>query len=214
MNTAMLHAVTEDLASFLSEVTDGDLSLPTPCVEWTVGDLYRHVVEENGRFGHAVSGRPVPRHATAEHRNANVFELARSPGIGYEEIYRASARYMESAFGEAEDARQPRQVEGVPGARPISELLEMQIADTLIHTWDLAKSIDLEYAPQPEIAERVLRLMQMVPAVAYGEGKAFAAIRPDTDVVAAAGTDRLTTLDRLLLLSGRDITWLAGARPR
>jgi uncharacterized protein (TIGR03086 family) len=207
MNSATLHAVTEDLASFLSEVTDGDLSFPTPCAGWTVGDLYRHIIEENGKFGRAVSGRPVPAPATAAYRDSEEFAPFRSQGTGYEEIYRASAGYMESAFDEIDDPRQQRQVEGVPGPRPVAELLGMQIADTLIHTWDLARSIDLEYVPRPDVAELVLGRMQAVPAMARGEGRPFAAIRETGDA------EGLSVLDRLLLLSGRDIAWVPGTRP-
>jgi uncharacterized protein (TIGR03086 family) len=207
MNTATLHAVTEDLASFLSEITDGDLSFPTPCTGWTVGDLYRHLIEENGRFGYGVSGKPIPFNAKAEYRDSDEFEPSRSQGTGYEEIYRTSAGYMESAFDEVDDAQQAREVEGVPGARPIAQLLGMQIADTLIHTWDLARSIDLEFVPRPEIADFVLERMRELPPVARGAGKPFGEARE------AADAEKLSTLDQLLLLSGRDIAWLPGKRP-
>jgi uncharacterized protein (TIGR03086 family) len=185
MNIAILHTVTEEFASYLSAVTDDDLKRPTPCVGWSVGDLYEHVVEENTKFGHAISGLPIPQGATS----------------GLDEIYRESARYMERAFAANEDPEQLGEVAGVPGMHRVADLLKMQVADMLIHTWDLTQGLGLDYEPQPEIAELVLRLMQMVPHAARGEGKAFGHIPAIADV------EQLSVLDRLLLLSGRDLDW-------
>jgi uncharacterized protein (TIGR03086 family) len=205
MNTAMLRTVTNEFASYLSEVTEGDLSLPTPCTGWTVGALYRHVVEENCKFGHAVSGLPVPPDAKAEFRDSPAFAGSRLYGGGFEEIYRASARYMDSAFAGVGDPDETRQLDGVPGPRPISEILQMQVTDTLIHTWDLAVSLDFPYSPPEDIAELVLRRICALPAVARGEGKAFAEARTAPDA------SSMTVLDQLLMSSGRDIRWPSGA---
>jgi uncharacterized protein (TIGR03086 family) len=194
MSIEILHTVAEEFASYLSAVTDDDLKQPTPCAGWSVGDLYEHVIEENGKFGHAVSGLPIPQGATAGHG-------------GLEDVYRESARYIEQAFAANEDPAQLREVAGVPGARRVAELLMMQIADTVIHTWDLTQGLGLEYEPRPEIAELVLRLMHMVPDEARGEGKAFRDIPATADADAGADAERLSTLDRLLLLSGRDLNW-------
>jgi uncharacterized protein (TIGR03086 family) len=192
MSIAILHTLTEEFASYLPAVTDDDLKRPTPCVGWSVGDLYEHVVEENGKFGHAASGLPVPQGAMAGNG-------------GLEDVYRESARYLERSFAANEDPERLGEVAGVPGARRVAELLMMQIADTLIHTWDLTQGLGLGYEPRPEIAELVLRLMRMVPDEAYGEGKAFRDIPANANVDADA--EQLSTLDRLLLLSGRDLDW-------
>jgi uncharacterized protein (TIGR03086 family) len=205
MNTVMLRTVTEDFAAYLSEVTDGDLHAPTPCAGWTIKDLYYHVVEENGKFGHAVSGLPVPRDATAEYLGSAQLAGNRLLGGGYEVIYRASARYMASAFDEVADPAQAYRLDGVPGPRPVAEMLEMQIADTLIHTWDLAKSLQLPYAPPEDVAELALRRMRALPAVARGDGRAFAEVRDSPDA------SHLTLLDQLLLYSGRDVLWIPRA---
>lgn len=208
MNITSLQAVTEDLASYLSEVTDGDLSASTPCACWTVGDLYQHLVDENNAFGQAIGGRSIPPTATTEYRDSQEFQLTRVYGGGFEEIYRHSARYMEEAFAAIDDPGECREVAGIPGMRSVAELLEMQIADTVIHTWDLARAIGFDYTPQPDIADLVLRRMQAVPAVARGEGKPFGAALEEPQPEA-----HMTTLDRLLLLSGRDFAWQPSPRP-
>lgn len=207
MNTAILHTVTEEFAAYLSEVTDGDLGLATPCAGWTVVDLYRHVVEENAEFGHAVSGLPVPAGAKSGHRDTDEMLPSRCMGGGFDEIYRTSARYMEQGFDAIEDPGQLRQVAGVPGERRVADLLEMQIADTLIHTWDLAQAIGFDYEPRPEIARLVLQRMGAIPDAARGDGKAFGHAQTVADA------ERLSTLDRLLLLSGRDLAWRSSLKP-
>jgi uncharacterized protein (TIGR03086 family) len=194
MSIEILHTVTGEFASYLSAVADDDLKQPTPCAGWSVGDLYEHVVGENGKFGHAASGRPVPQAATA--------------GRGaFEDVYRESARYMEQAFAANENPERLVELAGVPGARRVVELLMMQIADTVIHTWDLTQGLGREYEPRPEIAELVLRLMRMVPDEARGEGKAFRDIPATADADTDTDAGQRGTLDRLLLLSGRDLDW-------
>jgi hypothetical protein len=49
--------------------------------------------------------------------------------------------------------------------------------------------------------------MRELPPVARGAGRPFAQVRE------AADAEKLSTLDQLLLLSGRDIAWLPGKRP-
>lgn len=204
MNISTLHTVTEEFASILSEVTDGDLKQPTPCAGWTVGDLCWHVVRENANFGHGVSGMPVPFTATAEALDAEENVSARSLGGGYDTVYRASARYMEEAFAGIENTAQTRQVHGLPGERQVAELYEMQIADTLIHTWDLARSVEFDYTPEPEIARLVLERMSRLPDAARGEGRPFGAARTPSDTAGAG------TLERIISLSGRDAAWQPG----
>ena len=47
MDVSMLHTMTENLAEWLSEVTQGDLRQPTPVPAWDVGDLYLHLIDRN-----------------------------------------------------------------------------------------------------------------------------------------------------------------------
>ncbi|CAM3450681.1 maleylpyruvate isomerase N-terminal domain-containing protein [Isoptericola cucumis] len=118
MNTSALHTATEAFATSLSEVTAGDLDLPTPCEGWDVGDLYRHVLDE------------------------------------------------------------------------------MQLCDTVIHTWDLARATGLECEVDDDVADLVLRRMEQIPDTARGEGMAFAVVRAPLE----PGD---STLDRIVRLSGR-----------
>lgn len=185
MNTKLLSAVTDEFAAYLSEVTDGDLGHPTPCGDWTIGDLYRHVLDENVKFGRAVSDSPPPRESQRPCR---------------ETMYRATARYMENGFARVADVGELRHVDGLPGDRTIAELFEMQVADTMIHTWDLARSVAIEFEPNHDVVELVLARMRQIPDAARGAGKPFGPARrvPDEDI---------SSMEEILLLSGRDTSW-------
>ena len=181
MNTFALHTATEAFAGHLSEVTSGDLGFPTPCEGWDVGDLYRHVLDENARFGVAVSGALAPPD---------------DPDGALEAAYRRTARFMETAFAEALDPGLLREVAGIIGPRSIHDLYEMQLCDTVIHTWDLTRATGFECEVDDDVADLVLRRMEQIPDTARGEGMAFAVVRAPLE----PGD---STLDRIVRLSGR-----------
>jgi len=196
MDTSVLHTATEAFAALVSEVTPGDLAAPTPCEGWDVADLYRHVVTENVHFGRAVSGT-----------EGASSDLDRPPGLdrvgpawpGLETTYRRTAGLMERAFAAVSDPEQPRPVPGVPGERTVADLYEMQLCDTVIHTWDLARALGLGLEDEdvdPALAQRVLRRMQAVPDTSRGPGRAFAEVRREARPGAGV-------LEQIILLSGR-----------
>jgi uncharacterized protein (TIGR03086 family) len=191
MNVSALQAATDELAAYLSEVTAGDLGLPTPCEGWRVADLYEHLLHENLAFAAGVAGSGAAP-LEAEWRVPGVPGL---DGGGFDRSYRRTARTMLAAFA-AVEAEEPREVAGVPGALPAGVLLEMQLCDTVIHTWDLARAIGLEFEPDAATAARVLRLMTALPDTARGEGGPFgAAVAPEDE-----GVD---DFQRAIQLSGR-----------
>lgn len=171
MKLELLKKVTEEFASYLSEVTDGDLTAPTPCARWAIQDLYAHMLDVNARLAEALDPRaapPPPRGACAPR----------------ETIYRDSARATADALACAGDARE--------------ELFESHMANTLIHTWDLAQATRLEFdPPSPHAIDVALRYLHRLPPESRGQDKPFAAI---LDFPAAA------PMDEVLFLSGRTPT--------
>jgi uncharacterized protein (TIGR03086 family) len=164
----LLKQVTEEFASYLSEVTDGDLTAPTPCARWDIQDLYAHMLDVNARLAEALDPRtapPAPHGACAPR----------------ETIYRDSARYAADALACVGDAGE--------------ELFESHVANTLIHTWDLAQAIRLEFDPPgPHAIDIALRYLHRLPPESRGQDKPFAAI---LDFPAAA------PMDEVLFLSSR-----------
>ncbi|MFD6177868.1 MULTISPECIES: TIGR03086 family metal-binding protein [unclassified Isoptericola] len=194
MDTSALHTATEAFAALVSEVTPGDLAAPTPCEGWDVADLYRHVVTENVHFGQAVAGT-----------EGAPSDLEQPPGLdrvgpawpGLETTYRRTAGLMERAFADVTDPEQRRPVPGVRGERAVADLYEMQLCDTVIHTWDLARALGLEDDDvDPALAQRVLRRMQAGPDTSRGPGRAFAEVR-------GAARPGAGVLEQIILLSGR-----------
>lgn len=174
MKLELLEAVTEEFASHLSEVTDGDLVTPTPCARWAIGDLYAHMLDANARLAEALGPDPDPDAGAAP-------PASHHAGAPRESIYRDSARHAADALARVGEAGE--------------ELFESQVANTLIHTWDLAQATQLEFdQPSPHAIDIALRYLQRLPAECRGQGKPFAAIG---DFPAAA------PMDEVLFLSGR-----------
>jgi uncharacterized protein (TIGR03086 family) len=167
----LLQQVTEEFAAYLSEVTDGDLTAPTPCHRWAIQDLYAHMLDVNARLAEALDPRaapPAPRGGCAPR----------------ETIYRDSARYAADALAGAGEA----------GEEPLESL----VANTLIHTWDIAQATQLKFdPPSPHAIDIALRYLHRLPLESRGQDKQFAAI---LDFPAAA------PMDEILFLSGRTPT--------
>jgi hypothetical protein len=102
-------------------------------------------------------------------------------GAPRESIYRESARRAAFALARAGDAGE--------------ELFESHLANTLIHTWDLAQATGLDFdLPNPHTIDIALRYLHRLPPESRGQDKPFAAIG---DFPAAA------PMDEVLFLSGR-----------
>ncbi|MGH3587249.1 MAG: TIGR03086 family metal-binding protein [Pseudonocardia sp.] len=198
MDTSTLHATTEAFASYLSEVTPGDLAFATPCEGWDVSDLYRHMLVENVHFGLAVTGDHDAPDELIHTMTAPASESRAHSDGALEARYRRSASFMEEAFASATDPHQMREVAGASGYRTIHDLYEMQLCDTVIHTWDLTRAIGFTYEADSEVADTVLRLLEALPDAARGGGEAFGPVR------SSVNQDH-SVLERIILLSGRTI---------
>lgn len=192
MDTSALHTVTETFAAYLSELTPGDLATATPCTGWDINDLYQHMLQENVHFGLAVAdAHDAPPDLLPEDSTS-----AAAPRHALDADYRRTAAYMEGAFAAAAEPTQTRQVPGIPGARTIHELYEMQLCDTVIHTWDLTRAVGVSYEGDPAIVQTVLRRLEQLPDSARGADKSFGDIQGSAE---PGNTD----LERVVLLSGR-----------
>ncbi|NUW41884.1 TIGR03086 family metal-binding protein [Nonomuraea rhodomycinica] len=185
-----LHRRAMDLAgTAIAQVTSVDLDRPTPCAEWTLGELLRHMVSENRGFAAAAAGEPA-----AWDRG----DLGDDPFGAYQD----SAAAVAKAFA-APDAYD-RQVEvrefGVFSGRTA---MGMHMIDCLTHGWDVAASIGVSYRPDPELVAAGLAVAARVPDTpkSRGPGAAFDARVP----VPGDAPD----FERLLGLLGRSPSWTA-----
>lgn len=195
MDVALMEQVAEEFAAYLSEVSDCDSTMATPCELWTIDDLFHHMVEENVKFGQKVNPRSTPPDSAGScaRREAGHYSCSlREPAYGSycvrENIYRDSARYAIEALAECNGAD-----------NSLEDVFHLHLASTLIHAWDLASAIQLDFdRPDERVLEIAIRGIRQLPPSLRGDGKSFREI-----VDFPVGS----TMDELLLLSGRFPEW-------
>ncbi|MCC8928836.1 maleylpyruvate isomerase family mycothiol-dependent enzyme [Rhodococcus sp. I2R] len=163
MDVSTLHAATETLAEFLSEVTQGDLRQSTPVPAWDVGDLYLHLIGRNSDIAAAVAQESVvldPLRADAIARS-DLDASANLYGGGFEERYRQAARRMEYAFASVSDAELRINMDDVDVT--VGAVYENQVNETVLHTWDLASAMGFSYQPASDVARRIVESMLQSP---------------------------------------------------
>lgn len=159
MDVSLLHTLTEDLATLLSEVTPGDLPQPAPDGSGDLGDLYLRLIAQNVRVAGVVTGPGTPGSEPPEPRGRA--ELSASPAgygtCGLDTGYRRSARLLEAAFAAETDCDRLYEMPGLPGVVDLTTLYAVQVRTTIGHTWDVAEALGLPYRPFPRFPHRVLR---------------------------------------------------------
>lgn len=171
MDTSTLHTATEEFAALLSEVTQGDLRRRTQCASRDVGDLYLHLMDQNIRVAAALASESDSQ----GHRTDPMDRLALGTSLdfyggGLEVGYRQTAQVMESAFASETAGDRLCQMAGLKEDIEVADLYEMQLSNTIIHTWDIAQVLGFAYQPPSEVAWRVLRTMLSRPT-GHTEGR-------------------------------------------
>jgi uncharacterized protein (TIGR03086 family) len=188
-------AALDEATRFVRRVTDDDLTRATACVDWTLRELLAHMVGQHLGFAAAVRNGTAPRAAYAP----IPFTL---------EEWDASVAGLLDAFAHADLAAPAVELELAPVPLPIGRLVAAQFLDTVIHTWDVARSLDEPYLPSAEVAEVIAGIAEGIPDDdrRCASDAAFAPARP------SGGTRWEQALARL----GRDPHWqqqTVGGRP-
>ena len=163
------------------------LRLPTPCADWTLSGLLRHLVSEDTAFAAATT-------AGTEWSDVdwNAGRLGADPVADYR---RAAAGYL-AAF-EPDRVLDKQMRVNVFGVVPGSTAVAMHFIDTVVHGWDIARTIGVPYQPDEELAATALELMRRFPL-----NRPTAAF----DVVVPVPDDA-SELDKLVAFVGRDPDW-------
>ncbi|MET9764925.1 TIGR03086 family metal-binding protein [Streptomyces sp. NPDC006372] len=175
----------------VSRVKTDHLRRATPCADWTLYGLLRHLVSQNQGFGAAARGAGEPW--AVWHGG----ELGDDPAAAYE----ASAGEVTAAFAEDDVLERrfalPEVDEGftVPGRTAIG----FHLLDYVAHAWDVAVTIDAPWEPTAELTTAALRVATQVPDEGRGAGAAFRR--------RVALPDDASPEHRLLALLGRDPSW-------
>ena len=128
---AQLEQILPGLGALIAEVGPAEMRLATPCDGWTTRDLLNHVIGGAGMFADAFAGAPL--------RDIS----GRLPDVIGDDPASAFGRAVER-FGAA--AQQPGAMERVlplpVGAMTGETFLRFAAFDLLIHSWDLATTLD------------------------------------------------------------------------
>jgi uncharacterized protein (TIGR03086 family) len=167
------------------------LSIETPCAGWDLQALLDHMGTQNRGFAAAARGGNDPA--------VWVVHRAVDP-IG---DYVRSAHDVVEAFAECQ-ARTVFLPEIPPGHFPAATALGFHLIDSVVHAWDVARSVGHVIDLDSDLAPTALRIAEAVPT-GRARLRAETAFAPALEVA-----DTTTTLTRILAILGRSPEWLPG----
>lgn len=178
------------LGEVVMQVRPEHLSLPTPCPDWTVRGLLRHIVSENEGFAAAAINGSAPVQTWTGGR------LGDNPAGAY----RRSNVAVADAFADGGALDRLMEVREY-GSFPRRIALTFHHLDCVVHAWDLARALRIPYTPPRDLVEAALDLARRIPDTdsARGPGAAF------ERSVKVSGT--ASEFDQLLGLLGRNPEW-------
>ncbi len=172
--------IADGFTTRLDGVPDDRWSSPSPCTDWAARDVAAHVIRTHGQVL-ATLNESEPRVVDAGGDLAGQWTVARGE--------------LESALDDPE--RASKNVSGMFGEQPFSSLVgRLVCADTLIHTWDLARATGQDERLDPEGVSTALTFLQPIDQAIRRPGGFAAKIDPP------AGADEQT---RLLNFCGRNV---------
>jgi uncharacterized protein (TIGR03086 family) len=185
--------VVEATVSVVSRAGLADLDRPTPCAGWNLGRLIGHMTSQHYGWIAAATGHGA--------------DLARwQPGppaadpVG--EYAAAARRVLEAFSADGVLDREFALAEISPVLRfPAAQAISFHYIDYLVHGWDVARSLGVDYRPEADLLAAALPVALAVPGgqARTRDGAAFA---PGLPVPAQAGL-----LDQILVRLGRSPSW-------
>ena len=173
----------------IAHVQAGDLARSTPCAGWDLQALLSHMIGQNDGFAAAVTTGDAPRSAYT-HPAVTVSDLA-------PEWHRSAGRVL-AAYAHAHADDEVLLIEINPDSTvPVAAARGMHLLDTVIHTWDVASSLDSSYRPDDELLAIVAAGAKRVPAGA-------SRVKPGAAFAPAVTTHRSDPWLETLALLGRE----------
>jgi uncharacterized protein (TIGR03086 family) len=185
--------VVQATISVVSQVGPADLARPTPCAGWTVSDLLAHMTAQHDGWVAAAAG--------------DGGDLSRwqpgPPAADLVKEYAAAAERVLAAFGA--DGVLDREfvlAELSPLLRfRAAEAISFHFIDYLVHGWDVARSLGVDYELEPDLLAAALPVAQAVP-----DGE----LRKQGMVPFAPGipvTEPQGVMDQIVAMLGRSPSW-------
>jgi uncharacterized protein (TIGR03086 family) len=179
--------------SLVARVGPADLARPTPCDQWTLGELLVHMTAQHDGFAAAAAGDGAdPARWQPQVRTGDPVQEYMAAAERVIEAFGADG-VLDREFELAEFSMIPR----FPAAQAIS----FHLVDYVVHGWDVARSLGLPYQPEPGLLAAALPVAQAVPD---GELRTPGLV-PFATAIPAAGD--AGALNRILCLLGRNPGW-------
>jgi uncharacterized protein (TIGR03086 family) len=184
------------LGELVARTSDDELSRPTPCPAYTVGDLIEHVGVMALSFAAAARkeggpyAEPLPAGDAARLR------------AGWRSAIPRDLRAVASAWA---DPAAWSGLTRIAGSDAPAEIIGLSLADELVvHGWDMARATGRPYDCEPEALDAAEGFLGQFasPDAPSGPEVAFGPPRPLRDDACS--------LDRVIALAGRDPGWQAG----
>lgn len=175
----------------VTHATAADLDKPTPCAGWTLEGLLAHMTTQHYGFAAASTG------------DADLARWRLRP-LGDDPVatYRAAAEHVIGAF--AADGIRDRMfpLPEVASDRlfPAAQAISFHFVDYVVHSWDVARTLDLPVQFEPSLLEVALDVAKGVP----GGAARLAPGAPFAPEVPWSGGSRL---DEIVAILGRSPTW-------
>jgi len=175
----------------VARATAADMARPTPCAGWTLHDLLAHMAAQHYGFAAASVG------------DADVAGWRPRPmGDDPVAVSRAAADHVLAAF--AADGVLDREFP-LPEIRrdfmfPARQAISFHFVDYVVHSWDVAKTLDLPVDFEPAVLDEALAVAKAVP-----DGDAR--LKPDAAFAPKVEWSGGSRLDQIVAVLGRVPSW-------
>jgi uncharacterized protein (TIGR03086 family) len=142
-----------------------DLTSPTPCAGWRLADLLAHMIGQHHGFADAIRASGAPAEAYA-------------PVPFDQEAWRSSVDLLVDAVATADLDQRVLVTELGTTPVAIRYAVAAQLLDTVVHTWDVARAVGLNFVPPPDLLAATAAVAEAIPDTARGPGRAFASRLP------------------------------------
>lgn len=193
-------AVLNEFAYVIDATTPGQDSLPTPCTEFDVLALRRHVL---GGVQYFTAALAAP--ATDQRPDPRTYVGPDDPGA----VAKAMTQLVEVAslaLANEIDTKLVNVPQLAGGPLPGRQLLGLLLAEAVVHGWDYCRATGQAWQPDSAASEQAHAALAVAirPEWRGADGMPFA---PETPVSADA-----PALDRLIAFTGRPVKWQPAVR--
>lgn len=176
-----------EMAGLLAGVRDERLGAPTPCPDYSLGDLIDHVNGLSLAFAMAARKEPIPEGTGPSGDAAKL-------GAGWRERITVQLDDLAAAWREPGAWEGMTRVAGLDLPGEVAGLVALD--ELVVHGWDVARASGQAYDP---VAEHLTSCGEFLKMAGGGGGNGFGAA---VEVPASA-----PLLDRVIALSGRNPAW-------